>query len=121
VALLLLRKRWTLWPRIGAVAGLLAVAAFFGFAATTVEQGFFGVWRVRPPGFVPEWLPWKFFVERIVVPLPDVTAFLPRDSLSMGQAMPLADLGATFLLAAFGVLVLVVAGAILLRNREVAA
>jgi len=121
VVLLLLRKRWTLWPRIGAVAGLLAVAAFFGFAATTVEQGFFGVWRVRPPGFAPEWLPWKFFVERIVVPLPDVTAFLPHDSLSMGQAMPLADLGATFLLAAFGVLVLVVAGAVLLRNREVAA
>jgi hypothetical protein len=39
----------------------------------------------------------------------------------MGQAMPLADLGATFVLAAFGVTVLVGAGAILLRNREVAA
>jgi hypothetical protein len=39
----------------------------------------------------------------------------------MGQALSLADLGATFMLAAFGVLVLVVAGTILLRNREVAA
>jgi len=119
--LLLLRRRWTLWPRIGAVAGLLALATFFGFAATTVEKSPFEVWRIRVPGFVPEWVPWKFFVERVVVPLPDITAFLPHDSLSMGQAMPLADLGATFLLAAFGTLVLVVAGAILLRNREVAA
>jgi hypothetical protein len=39
----------------------------------------------------------------------------------MGQAMPPADLGATFLLAAFAVAVLVAAGALLLRNREVAA
>jgi hypothetical protein len=119
--LLLLRKRWTLWPRIGAVAGLLTLAAFFGFAATTVEKSAFEVWRVRLPGFMPDWVPWTFFVERIMVPLPDVTAFLPADTLSMGQALSLADLGATFMLAAFGVLVLVVAGTILLRNREVAA
>jgi len=69
----------------------------------------------------PDWVPWNFFVERIVVPLPDVAAFLPSDSLSMGQAMPLADLGATFVLAAFGVAVLIAAGALLLRTREVAA
>jgi hypothetical protein len=92
-----------------------------GFAATTVQKSAFEVWRVRLPGFMPDWVPWTFFVERIMVPLPDVTAFLPADTLSMGQALSLADLGATFMLAAFGVLVLVVAGTILLRNREVAA
>ncbi|MCX5684455.1 MAG: ABC transporter permease [Planctomycetota bacterium] len=120
-AVLILRKRWTLWPRLGAAAGLLAMAAFFGFAATTVEKTFFQGWRIRPPTMMPDWVPWKFFVERIVVPLPDVTAFLPTDSLSMGQAMSLPDLGATFLFAGFGALVLVVASAILLKSREVAA
>jgi hypothetical protein len=119
--LLLLRRRWALWPRIGAVVGLLALAAIFGLAAKSVQKGFFGDWHIRVPTFVPEWVPWKFFVERIVLPLPDVAAFLPSDSLSMGQAMSLADLGATFVLAAFSVAVLVGAGAILLRNREVAA
>lgn len=118
---LLLRGRWRLLPRIGAVAGLLALAGFFAFVATSVEKGAFGEWRIRVPAQVPDWVPWKFFVERIVVPLPDVAAFLPSESLSMGQAMPLADLGATFVLAAFAVAVLVAAGALLLENREVAA
>jgi hypothetical protein len=119
--LFLLRKRWSPWRRIGAAAGLLFLAAFFGVAATSVAQGAFGGWRIQPPAYVPDWVPWKFLVERIVVPLPDVTAFLPTESLSMGQAMPLADLGALFVVAAFGVAILVAAGAILLRNREVAA
>jgi hypothetical protein len=119
--LLLLRKRWSPWRRIGAAAGLMFLAAFFGVAATSVAQGAFGGWRIRPPAYVPDWVPWKFLVERIVVPLPDVAAFLPTDSLSMGQAMPLADLGALCVVAAFGVAILVAAGAILLRNREVAA
>jgi len=119
--LLFLRKRWALWRRLGAVAGLLVLSGIFVFAAMSVEKGPFGEWRIRPPAMVPEWVPWKFFVERVALPLPDVAAFLPSDSLSMGQAMPPADLGATFLLAALGVTLLVAAGALMLRNREVAA
>jgi hypothetical protein len=119
--LLLLRGCWRRLAGMGAVAGLLALAGFFAFVATSAEKGAFGEWRIRVPAYVPDWVPWKFFVERIVVPLPEVAAFLPSESLSMGQAMPPADLGATFLLAAFAVAVLVAAGALLLRNREVAA
>jgi len=120
-AFLLLRRRWPLLPRVGATAGLLALAGFFAFTAASVQKGPFGDWRIGVPARVPDWVPWRFFVERIVLPLPDVAAFLPSDSLSMGQAMPLADLGATFALAALGVAVLVVAGALMLRSREVAA
>jgi len=68
-----------------------------------------------------DWDGWDDVVEQILVPLPDVWALLPDDTVSTGQVVPLAQMAATFGWAALATAVLVAAGALLWRKREVAA
>ncbi len=68
-----------------------------------------------------EWDGWNDLAEHVVVPLPNVWALLPDDTVSMGQVIPLAQMAVSFGWAALGTVVLVSVGAYLLRKREVAA
>jgi len=68
-----------------------------------------------------EWDGWDDLAEHVVVPLPDVWALLPDDTVSMGQVIPLTQMAVSFGWAALGTVVLVSVGAYLLRKREVAA
>jgi len=68
-----------------------------------------------------EWDGWNDLAEHVVVPLPDVWALLPDDTVSMGQVIPLTQMAVSFGWAALGTVVLVSVGAYLLRKREVAA
>ena len=68
-----------------------------------------------------DWDGWDDVVEQLIIPLPDVWALLPDDTVSTGQVAPLAQMAATFGWAALATAVLVAAGALLWRKREVAA
>ena len=64
---------------------------------------------------------WYEVAKHIVLPLPDLAAMLPPDSMNYGQALPLEDLGLRFVWAAVSVLAMVVIGWLLYRRREIAA
>ena len=68
-----------------------------------------------------DWDGWNEVARQVVVPVPNVWALLPDDTVNMGQVIPLADMAASFGWAAFATAVLVLLGALLLKNREVAA
>ncbi|MBM4018866.1 MAG: hypothetical protein FJ288_11140 [Planctomycetes bacterium] len=67
------------------------------------------------------WDGWRWVAQYVVVPLPDLRVLVPDESLSMGQVLPLADLGQAAAWTAAGSVVLVLVGAWLLKRREVAA
>ena len=67
------------------------------------------------------WSGWLNLTQHLVLPLPDLRAMLPGEAVSMGQVVPLAELGASFGWAMLGVAILIVAGALLFKHREVAA
>ena len=68
-----------------------------------------------------DWRGWDDLAGRAVLPLPDVWALLPDDTVSMGQVIPLTEMAASFGWAALATVALVAAGAYLLKKREVAA
>jgi len=68
-----------------------------------------------------DWDGWDNVVEQLIIPLPDVWALLPDDTISTGQVASLAQMAATLGWAALATAVLVAAGALLWRKREVAA
>jgi len=67
------------------------------------------------------WAGWREVVRHVVLPLPDLPSLLPAESVSFGQAMPLADLAATFGWAALSIAVLIGLGSLIFWKREVAA
>ena len=67
-------------------------------------------------------LNWLFAVRVLgLVPLPSIVWLLPGEGVIMGQVIPNGDIGTGFALAAVGSVVLVLAGTLLLKTREVAA
>ena len=67
------------------------------------------------------WSGWLNLTQHLVLPLPDLRAMLPGEAVGMGHVIPLAELGTSFGWAMLGVAILIVAGALMFRNREVAA
>jgi hypothetical protein len=69
----------------------------------------------------PSWLHWEWLVSHLLPPVPNLQAILPGESVRMGEAMALADLGDAFLWSALAVIAMALVGAWLFRTREVAA
>ena len=67
------------------------------------------------------WSGWDSVTPYIVLPVPNLPALLPPDSVAAGQVMPLGDLAAALGWTALGVAILATVGALLLGRREVAA
>ena len=59
--------------------------------------------------------------QHLVLPVPDFSALLPGTRLSLGEVMPLTDLGAAVGWALVAVAITVSIGSILMKRREVAA
>lgn len=64
---------------------------------------------------------WDRVAQHLLLPVPNLTAFLPGERVTMGEVVPLADLVSSLGAAALVLVLLTAVGAYLLRSREVAA
>jgi len=114
--LLSLRLSWFVSIFAAITVFILGMSRGFILQATPVGQAADLLARQAADAPVRVWI-----ARHLIPPIPDLRAMLPPETVTLGEAFPLSDLGMTLVWAAAFVVAVILAGGYLLKTREVAA
>ena len=116
-----LSTRFTWFTSILGTFAFLILSMSRDFILHSTALGNLAVRLAKGGDSVVRWGGWLNLTQHLVLPLPDLRAMIPGEAVSTGCVIPLGELGALFGWAMLGVVLLLVAGTLMFRKREVAA